>query len=105
MAKSPGTLRAVTKNDMSASAVLPRSYGVWLATNGQATIVDNVIRSGKVIDEDDDEMGRTIGGRSAGDGAHPEDQESKDHLVYVYAAGGPCPARRGSRHQRLMTQP
>jgi hypothetical protein len=37
----------VTKNEMSASEVLPRSYGVWLATNGQASIVDNAIRNMK----------------------------------------------------------
>lgn len=37
----------VAKNDMAASEVLPRSYGVWVATNAEATIVDNNVRNMK----------------------------------------------------------
>ena len=37
----------VAKNDMAASDVLPKSYGVWVATNAQAAIVDNTIRNMK----------------------------------------------------------
>ncbi|MEO7402188.1 MAG: right-handed parallel beta-helix repeat-containing protein [Burkholderiales bacterium] len=37
----------VAKNVIEASDVLPKSYGIWLATNGQATIVDNTIRNMK----------------------------------------------------------
>lgn len=35
----------VTKNYMAASETLPRSYGIWIATDGQATVVDNDIRN------------------------------------------------------------
>ncbi len=37
----------VAKNEMVASDVLPKSYGVWVATNAQAAIVDNTIRNMK----------------------------------------------------------
>jgi hypothetical protein len=37
----------VAKNEMMASDVLPKSYGVWVATNAQATIADNTIRNMK----------------------------------------------------------
>ena len=37
----------VGQNEMMASEVLPRSYGVWVATNAQATVVNNSIRNMK----------------------------------------------------------
>jgi nitrous oxidase accessory protein NosD len=37
----------VAKNDLTASDVLPKSYGVWVASNAQATIADNTIRNMK----------------------------------------------------------
>ena len=33
----------VVRNNMSASEVLPRSYGVWIATQAQASVIDNTI--------------------------------------------------------------
>jgi hypothetical protein len=35
----------VTRNEMAASHVLPRSYGVWIASNAQANVVNNRIRN------------------------------------------------------------
>jgi hypothetical protein len=35
----------VTRNEMAASDVLPRSYGVWIAKNAQANVVNNTIRN------------------------------------------------------------
>ncbi|MEX0611692.1 MAG: right-handed parallel beta-helix repeat-containing protein [Pirellulales bacterium] len=37
----------VAHNDMAASEVLPRSYGVWVATDAQATIAHNHVRNMK----------------------------------------------------------
>ena len=37
----------VAQNDMAGSEALPRSYGVWVATNAQATIANNSIRNMK----------------------------------------------------------
>lgn len=35
----------VAKNDMAASDVMRKSYGIWVATNAQVAIVDNTIRN------------------------------------------------------------
>jgi hypothetical protein len=35
----------VTQNEMTVTEILPRSYGVWLGTKSQATIVNNFIRN------------------------------------------------------------
>jgi hypothetical protein len=33
----------IVRNEMAASEVLPRSYGVWVATHAQASVIDNTI--------------------------------------------------------------